>query len=325
MNIIEVQGVSKQYSSHKALDNVSLEIPAGSVYGLLGPNGAGKTTLIRIINHITAPDTGQVLFDGHPLVAEDVVNIGYLPEERGLYKKMKVGDQALFFAKLKGLKTREAETQLRAWFEKFGISDWWNKKVEELSKGMAQKVQFIVTVLHRPKLLIFDEPFSGFDPINAELLKNEILQLRDEGATVIFSTHNMESVEALCDNFTLINRSRNILSGNVAEIRREMGKNHYRLSFQGDADKLIQTLGPSIRNYNMSAPEQTESGIIYNSEFTLNPDVTMHDFIQAANDTVEIVTFDRALPSMNEIFIRTVENYNNPAPFANAGNQQSAI
>lgn len=321
MNIIEVQGVSKQYSSHKALDNVSLEIPAGSVYGLLGPNGAGKTTLIRIINHITAPDSGQVLFDGHPLVAEDVVNIGYLPEERGLYKKMKVGDQALFFAKLKGLKTREAETQLRAWFEKFGISDWWNKKVEELSKGMAQKVQFIVTVLHRPKLLIFDEPFSGFDPINAELLKNEILQLRDEGATVIFSTHNMESVEALCDNFTLINRSRNILSGNVAEIRREMGKNHYRLSFQGDADKLIQTLGPSIRNYNMSAPEQTESGIIYNSEFTLNPDVTMHDFIQAANDTVEIVTFDRALPSMNEIFIRTVENYNNPAPFANANNQ----
>ena len=321
MNIIEVQGVSKQYSSHKALDNVSLEIPAGSVYGLLGPNGAGKTTLIRIINHITAPDAGQVLFDGHPLVAEDVVNIGYLPEERGLYKKMKVGDQALFFAKLKGLKTREAETQLRAWFEKFGISDWWNKKVEELSKGMAQKVQFIGTVLHRPKLLIFDEPFSGFDPINAELLKNEILQLRDEGATVIFSTHNMESVEALCDNFTLINRSRNILSGNVAEIRREMGKNHYRLSFQGDADKLIQTLGPSIRNYNMSAPEQTESGIIYNSEFTLNPDVTMHDFIQAANDTVEIVTFDRALPSMNEIFIRTVENYNNPAPFANASNQ----
>ncbi len=322
MNIIEVQGVSKQYSSHKALDNVSLEIPAGSVYGLLGPNGAGKTTLIRIINHITAPDSGQVLFDGHPLVAEDVVNIGYLPEERGLYKKMKVGDQALFFAKLKGLKTREAETQLRAWFEKFGISDWWNKKVEELSKGMAQKVQFIVTVLHRPKLLIFDEPFSGFDPINAELLKNEILQLRDEGATVIFSTHNMESVEALCDNFTLINRSRNILSGNVAEIRREMGKNHYRLSFQGDADKLIQTLGPSIRNYNMSAPEQTESGIIYNSEFTLNPDVTMHDFIQAANDTVEIVTFDRALPSMNEIFIRTVENYNNPAPFASAISNQ---
>lgn len=321
MNIIEVQGVSKQYSSHKALDNVSLEIPAGSVYGLLGPNGAGKTTLIRIINHITAPDSGQVLFDGHPLVAEDVVNIGYLPEERGLYKKMKVGDQALFFAKLKGLKTREAETQLRAWFEKFGISDWWNKKVEELSKGMAQKVQFIVTVLHRPKLLIFDEPFSGFDPINAELLKNEILQLRDEGATVIFSTHNMESVEALCDNFTLINRSRNILSGNVAEIRREMGKNHYRLSFQGDADKLIQTLGPSIRNYNMSAPEQTESGIIYNSEFTLNPDVTMHDFIESANDTVEIVTFDRALPSMNEIFIRTVENYNNPAPFANANNE----
>ena len=220
MNIIEVQGVSKQYSSHKALDNVSLEIPAGSVYGLLGPNGAGKTTLIRIINHITAPDAGQVLFDGHPLVAEDVVNIGYLPEERGLYKKMKVGDQALFFAKLKGLKTREAETQLRAWFEKFGISDWWNKKVEELSKGMAQKVQFIVTVLHRPKLLIFDEPFSGFDPINANLLKQEILRLRDEGATVIFSTHNMSSVEEICDHITLIDKSHNILSGSVDEVRR---------------------------------------------------------------------------------------------------------
>ena len=321
MDILQVENVTKAYASHVALDNVSLSVPQGCVYGLLGPNGAGKTTLIRIINHITAPDSGRVILDGHPLTQNDVEHIGYLPEERGLYKKMKVGDQALFFAKLKGLKTREAETQLRAWFEKFGISDWWNKKVEELSKGMAQKVQFIVTVLHRPKLLIFDEPFSGFDPINAELLKNEILQLRDEGATVIFSTHNMESVEALCDNFTLINRSRNILSGNVAEIRREMGKNHYRLSFQGDADKLIQTLGPSIRNYNMSAPEQTESGIIYNSEFTLNPDVTMHDFIQAANDTVEIVTFDRALPSMNEIFIRTVENYNNPAPFANANNE----
>ena len=320
-NILQAEHISKRFTNHQALDDVSIEVPRGKVYGLLGPNGAGKTTLIRIINHITAPDSGTVTFNGHRLTAADVYNIGYLPEERGLYKKMKVGEQALFFARLKGLSRAEATSRLKEWFMRMEISDWWDKKVEELSKGMAQKVQFIVTVLHRPKLLIFDEPFSGFDPINAELLKNEILQLRDEGATVIFSTHNMESVEALCDNFTLINRSRNILSGNVAEIRREMGKNHYRLSFQGDADKLIQTLGPSIRNYNMSAPEQTESGIIYNSEFTLNPDVTMHDFIQAANDTVEIVTFDRALPSMNEIFIRTVENYNNPAPFANASNQ----
>ena len=195
MDILKVNNVSKRYTNHVALDDVSLSVPEGSIYGLLGPNGAGKTTLIRIINHITAPDSGSVEFLGHPLTADDVVNIGYLPEERGLYKKMRVGDQALFFARLKGLKTKEATAELRKWFDRFGISDWWNRKVEELSKGMAQKVQFIVTVLHRPKLLIFDEPFSGFDPINADLLKNEILRLRDEGATVIFSTHNMDSVE----------------------------------------------------------------------------------------------------------------------------------
>ena len=198
MDIIKAENITKRFTNHTALDDVSVSIPEGCIYGLLGPNGAGKTTLIRIINHITAPDSGTVTFDGHPLTADDVAHIGYLPEERGLYKKMKVGDQALFFAKLKGLRTREAMAELKIWFERFGIMDWWGKKVEELSKGMAQKVQFIVTVLHRPKLLIFDEPFSGFDPINAELLKNEILRLRDEGATVIFSTHNMESVETLC-------------------------------------------------------------------------------------------------------------------------------
>lgn len=310
MNILQAENITKRYTNHLALDDVSVSIPAGSIYGLLGPNGAGKTTLIRIINHITAPDSGQVLFDGHPLTADDVVNIGYLPEERGLYKKMKVGDQALFFAKLKGLRTREATKELKEWFERFGILDWWGKKVEELSKGMAQKVQFIVTVLHRPKLLIFDEPFSGFDPINAELLKNEILRLRDQGATVIFSTHNMESVESLCDNFTLINRSHNILSGNVAEIRREMGRNHYRLSFQGEPQALLSALGDRINSYSMSKPEATSEGLIFNSEFSLKDDVAMRDFIAAANDAVEIVTFDRALPSMNEIFIKTVEKYN---------------
>lgn len=313
-NILEARNITKQYTGHTALDDVSISIPKGSVYGLLGPNGAGKTTLIRIINHITAPDSGSVIFDGHPLVAEDVRHIGYLPEERGLYKKMKVGDQALFFARLKGLKTREATDALRMWFERFGILDWWNKRVEELSKGMAQKVQFIVTVLHRPKLLIFDEPFSGFDPINAELLKNEILRLRDEGATVIFSTHNMESVEKVCDYFTLINRSRNILSGNVAQIRREMGKNHYRLSFMGRPETLLENLGDRIAEYSMSEPEQTESGLIYNSRFRLQPDVEMHDFLAMANDAVEIVTFDRALPTMNEIFIRTVEASNAGMP-----------
>lgn len=314
MDIIKAENITKRFTNHIALDNVSVNIPEGSIYGLLGPNGAGKTTLIRIINHITAPDQGQVLFDGHQLTADDVVNIGYLPEERGLYKKMKVGEQALFFAKLKGLKTREATEQLRTWFERFGILDWWNRKVEELSKGMAQKVQFIVTVLHRPKLLIFDEPFSGFDPINAELLKNEILRLRDEGATVIFSTHNMESVEALCDNFTLINRSHNILSGNVAEIRREMGRNHYRLAFQGVPATLLERLGDRVVSHSMGKPEITQNGPIFKAEFTLKEDVAMHDFISLANDTVDIVTFDRALPSMNEIFIRTVEQSNATPP-----------
>lgn len=323
MDILRAENISKRFTNHVALDDVSISIPEGTVYGLLGPNGAGKTTLIRIINHITAPDEGRVWFGDHQLTADDVVNIGYLPEERGLYKKMKVGDQALFFARLKGLNTREATVELKKWFERFGISDWWGRRVQELSKGMAQKVQFIVTVLHRPKLLIFDEPFSGFDPINAELLKNEILRLRDEGATVIFSTHNMESVEAVCDNFTLINRGKNILSGNVAEIRREMGKNHYRLSFQGSPEMLLSRLGDRVRDYRMSEPEQTQQGVIFNSEFSLKEDVRMHDFIALTNDTVDIVTFDRALPSMNDIFIRTVEASNSASPNANPETKES--
>lgn len=310
MDIIKADNITKKYTGHTALDDVSVSIPEGSIYGLLGPNGAGKTTLIRIINHITAPDSGKLWFGDHLLTADDVTNIGYLPEERGLYKKMRVGDQALFFAKLKGLKTREATVELKKWFERFGITDWWNKRVEELSKGMAQKIQFIVTVLHRPKLLIFDEPFSGFDPINAELLKQEILRLRDEGATVIFSTHNMESVEALCDNFTLINRSRNILSGNVAEIRREMGKDNYRLTFVGDSSKLLTALGETVASHRISNPQQTPDGLTVSAEFTLQPDTDMRQFIRQANEAVEIVTFDRALPSMNEIFIKTVEAAN---------------
>ncbi len=216
MNLLQVEHVSKRFAQHTALDDVSLAVPRGSVYGLLGPNGAGKTTLIRIINRITAPDTGRVLFDGREIRPDDIRRIGYLPEERGLYKKMKVGEQALFFARLKGLSRRDATERLRTWFERFGIEAWWDKRVEELSKGMAQKVQFIVTVLHRPELLIFDEPFSGFDPINANLLKEEILALRDAGATVIFSTHNMASVEEVCDHITLIDKSHDILSGRVA-------------------------------------------------------------------------------------------------------------
>lgn len=310
MNIIEARDITKRFTNHTALDHVSVSIPEGSIYGLLGPNGAGKTTLIRIINHITAPDEGEVIFDGHHLCADDVAHIGYLPEERGLYKKMKVGDQALFFARLKGLKGKEAEKNLKEWFDRFGIMDWWGRKVEELSKGMAQKVQFIVTVLHRPKLLIFDEPFSGFDPINADLLKREILRLRDQGATVIFSTHNMESVETLCNYFTLINRSHNILSGNVEEIRTSMGADRYRLDFQGESSRLLEALGTSVLHSKLSEPRDTPQGKVFSAEVQLQPGTPMRDFIAKANDTVDIVTFDRALPSMNEIFIRTVEQAN---------------
>lgn len=310
MDILSVENVSKAYSSHLALDDVSLSIPEGTVYGLLGPNGAGKTTLIRIINHITAPDSGRVLLDGHQLSEADVPNIGYLPEERGLYKKMKVGEQAVFFARLKGLSRADATRELRKWFEKFDILNWWDKRVEELSKGMAQKVQFIVTVLHRPRLLIFDEPFSGFDPINAELLKQEILRLRDEGATVIFSTHNMESVEALCDNFSLINRSHNILSGNVAEVRRRMGHNNYRLSFQGNPADLIAALDGKILSHTITEPVRDSGGVTYSGEFKLSPDTDMRQFLRSALDSVDLVSFDRALPSMNDIFIKAVEAAN---------------
>ncbi len=306
MSILDIRNVSKSYTGHKALDDVSISIPEGSIYGLLGPNGAGKTTLIRIINHITAPDAGEVIFDGHRLVESDVAHIGYLPEERGLYKKMKVGDQALFFAKLKGLDSREATRELRQWFERLEIMDWWNKKVEELSKGMAQKVQFIVTVLHKPKLLIFDEPFSGFDPINADILTREILRLnREAGSTVIFSTHNMESVEALCDNITLINRSRNILSGNVAIIRTEAGRGRYRLSFEGEPERLLAALGDRVEDCRIS----DEHGL-HNAQLRIRPDADRREVISIANEAVDLVTFDRALPSMNEIFIRTVEKYN---------------
>lgn len=306
-NIIEVEHVTKRFTGHTALDDVSLAVPEGRVYGLLGPNGAGKTTLIRIINHITAPDEGRVLFNGHELVAGDIDNIGYLPEERGLYKKMKVGEQAMFFARLKGLSKADAKARLTEWFEKLDIMSWWNRKVEELSKGMAQKVQFIVTVLHEPKLLIFDEPFSGFDPINANLLKTEILALRDKGATVIFSTHNMSSVETLCDNITLINKSRNILTGNVAEIREQMGANRYRFVWNGAPDAAAPLIDP------ISLDTQLEidvTGKANSVVATLRPDVTLRDAVNRLNDGLDLVSFTPALPSMDDIFIKTVQSYN---------------
>ena len=302
MDILQIKEVNKSFANHKALDNVSLTIPQGSIYGFLGPNGAGKTTLLRIINRITAPDSGEVLFDGHPIAPDDIYRIGYMPEERGLYKKMKVGEQAIFFARLKGLSQSEATKQLKAWFEKFEISDWWNRSVDELSKGMAQKVQFITTVLHNPKLLIFDEPFSGFDPINANLLKSEILALRDKGATIIFSTHNMSSVEEICDHITLINKSKNILSGNVDEIRRRHGANIFEIDYRGSEEQLLSALSGKCEIME-SKPAVTG----YSTLKVCIPDnAQVREVIAAANESIELRSFRELIPSMNDIFIRAV-------------------
>ncbi len=304
MNILQVENVTKRYSAHTALSDVSLEVPQGSIYGLLGPNGAGKSTLIRVVNRITLPDEGRVLFKGKPITDEDIYRIGYLPEERGLYKKMKVGEQAIFFARLKGMSRREAIARLKEWFVRFGIEEWWNKTVEDLSKGMAQKVQFITTILHKPELLIFDEPFSGFDPINANLLKQEILRLRDEGATVIFSTHNMSSVEEICDHITLINKSRNILSGSTDEVRRRFGENVFELIYAPGESALEPALG--------SLAEVLEQGEVadtpYNSmRIRINEGVSVRECIARANEAVELRSFKEVIPSMNDIFIRAVE------------------
>ena len=304
MNILQVENVTKCYSAHTALSDVSLEVPQGSIYGLLGPNGAGKSTLIRVVNRITLPDEGRVLFKGKPITDEDIYRIGYLPEERGLYKKMKVGEQAIFFARLKGMSRREAIARLKEWFVRFGIEEWWNKTVEDLSKGMAQKVQFITTILHKPELLIFDEPFSGFDPINANILKQEILRLRDEGATVIFSTHNMSSVEEICDHITLINKSRNILSGSTDEVRRRFGENVFELIYAPGESALEPALG--------SLAEVLEQGEVadtpYNSmRIRINEGVSVRECIGRANEAVELRSFKEVIPSMNDIFIRAVE------------------
>ncbi len=302
MNILEIKGVSKQYTNHLALDNVSLEIPQGSVYGLLGPNGAGKSTLIKIINRITAPDTGRVLFGDREIAPNDIYRIGYLPEERGLYKKMKVGEQAIFFARLKGLSRLEATKRLKVWFEKFGIESWWDKKVDELSKGMAQKVQFIITIIHEPELLIFDEPFSGFDPINANLLKDEILGLRDRGATVIFSTHNMSSVEEICDHITLINKSRNVLSGSVEDIRRQNGGNIFKVAYQGNEEQLRAAVGEQAHILEGSQIDSTYSNI--KLHIPNNEDI--RPTIAALNEAIALRSFEEVIPTMNDIFIRTV-------------------
>lgn len=305
-DLLITESVSKNFGAFKALNNVSIAVPKGSIFGLLGPNGAGKTTLIRIINQITMPDTGQVLLDGEALRPEHIKNIGYLPEERGLYKSMKVGEQALYLAQLKGLSKQEAKQRLKYWFDKLEIGDWWNKKIQELSKGQAQKIQFIVTVLHRPKLLIFDEPFSGFDPINANLIKDEILQLREEGATVIFSTHRMESVEELCDHIALIHKSNKVLDGKLTDIKKQYRTNTFEVGLQTNAvDQVTQeikekfeVLPATFKNLN----DDVKLNIRLNGNYNSN------ELLSFLTSKAEVHHFVEVIPSANDIFIQTVKN-----------------
>lgn len=305
-NLLVAQSVSKNFGDFTALNNVSIAVPKGSIFGLLGPNGAGKTTLIRIINQITMPDKGQVLLDGQPLKSQHIKDIGYLPEERGLYKTMKVGEQALYLAQLKGMSKADAKAQLKYWFDKLDIGNWWNKKIQELSKGQAQKIQFIVTVLHRPKLLIFDEPFSGFDPINANIIKDEILQLRDEGATVIFSTHRMESVEELCDHIALINKSNKILDGPLNEIKRTYKTNTFEVGLQTNDRDIVsqkikdkfQVLPATFKNLNDDVKMNIK----------LDGTTTPNNLLSYLTTVAEVHHFVEVIPSANDIFIETVTN-----------------
>ncbi len=295
---LTAENIVKRFGTHTALDGVSISVPRGRVFGLLGPNGAGKTTLIRIINRITVPDSGTITFDGHPFGADDVQRIGYLPEERGLYKKMKVGEQAVYLASLRGLSAREAKARLKAWFEKFGIESWWNKKLEELSKGMQQKVQFIITAVHEPDLLILDEPFSGFDPVNAELLKKEILALRDKGATIIFSTHNMASVEEVCDDIALIHKSHVVLQGQVAQIKEEHRTGCYEVvATEG-------TLKPVEGVFDVTGSTAQRHVTTY--RLAKAAGVSNADLARAVAEQVEPRSFCEVMPSMNEIFLKIV-------------------
>ena len=302
MELIKCSNVCKSFGEKIALDNVSIEIPKGKIFGLLGPNGAGKTTLIRIINRITIPNSGEVLFDGRPITQDDVEKIGYLPEERGLYRKMKVGDQAMYFAQLKGMSSREAAAELKKWFVRFGIESWWNKKVEELSKGMAQKIQFITTVVHKPSLLILDEPFSGFDPVNAQVIREEILRLKEEGATIILSTHNMESVEELCDNIALINKSHVVITGGVEEIRRKYGNNNVELIYTS-ATPLASVEGM----FNVLSDVAEGAGERHTAVLEILEGTTSNAAIQQIiAQGAGINSFKELVPRMNDIFIKLV-------------------
>lgn len=300
--LFEAQEVSKQFANHKALNQVSIEVPENSIFGLLGPNGAGKTTLIRIINQITAPDSGQLFFQSEKLQPKHIHQIGYLPEERGLYKKMEVGEQALYLAQLKGLSKSDAQKRLKYWFEKFEIQPWWNKKVEELSKGMQQKVQFIVTVIHEPELIIFDEPFSGFDPINVNLLKDEILAIKERGATIIFSTHNMASVEELCDQIALIDNSKKILEGSVKEIKQEYKSHTFELTYTEAKKDLKALLGNDFEVISNSTIEETQL-----AKIKLLNGKDQNDLLSLILPHASIISFNEILPTMNDIFISKVK------------------
>lgn len=300
MGLIQCKDVCKSFGEKIALDHVSVDIPKGKIFGLLGPNGAGKTTLIRIINRITIPNGGSVLFDGRPITQDDVEKIGYLPEERGLYRKMKVGEQAMYFAQLKGMSSREAAAELKKWFVRFGIESWWNKKVEELSKGMAQKVQFITTVVHKPSLLILDEPFSGFDPVNAQLIREEILRLKNEGATIILSTHNMESVEELCDNIALINKSHLVITGGVDEIRRKYGNNNVEVVYTEPG------ILSSERGVYQVLSDHDDSGR-HTAVLALEDGADGNDALKSIlSKNITINSFKELVPRMNDIFIKLV-------------------
>ena len=300
MGLIECKGITKRFGEKVALDNLSVDIPKGKIFGLLGPNGAGKTTLIRIINRITIPNSGDVLFDGRPITQSDVEKIGYLPEERGLYRKMEVGDQAMYLAQLKGMSAAQARKELKSWFVRFGIQDWWKKKVEELSKGMAQKVQFITTVVHKPSLMILDEPFSGFDPVNAELIRKEILRLNEEGSTIILSTHNMESVEELCDDIALLNKSKLVVTGGVDEIRRHYGNNNIALIYTGE-----QPVASAEGVFKVLSDENNVGR--HTAVLSLEPGVSSNDVLSSLlSEGVSINSFKELIPRMNDIFIKLV-------------------
>ena len=307
MAFLEAQHIVKRYARHLALDDVSIAVPQGSVFGLMGPNGAGKTTLIRIINRITAPDSGEILFEGRRFAPTDVARIGYLPEERGLYRKMKVGEQAIYLARLKGIDKATARKRLTEWFEKFDIMPWWNRKVEELSKGMQQKIQFVCTVIHEPDLLIFDEPFSGFDPVNAELLKREILTLRDQGRTIIFSTHNMQSVEEVCDECALFNKSHVVLQGNVSEVRQRFAQGIVSLEVETSAPLSQEQLSQlSVVDSNFYPGEKKQL-----LRLKMRAGEDLRDLVQTLPRELHLLSLREEIPSMNEIFLQTITQQQN--------------